>query len=303
MPENDFQVKNVLSSIDIKSKKMINSLELRYPRMIHSEFMTHRKLSRNARSSRAVPVKKLSLESIYVPYFMKNKSGMQATEHFNNEELSEIQNEWIKFAKETQKFAQWLADKGVHKQHANRPLEWFGYIDVLVTSTEWDNFFKLRLHPDAQPEIKSLAEKMDYEIKRIINNSEYQELHPGEWHIPYISGDEKYSLKTDKLLNLSVARCARVSFSPFDGNASYDKEYSRAELLRLADPMHASPFEHQSYIGVLNKDYGPFEYDNQHNTYNLFRYLRSNLDFPWVQYRKVIEREMFLKKLENNKGE
>ncbi len=294
MPENDFQVKNILSSIDKKTKTMINCLELRYPRMIHSEFITHRKFSRNGRSSRAVPVKKLSSEEIYVPDFMKNKSGMQATEIFNNEELLEIQNEWVKFAKETQKFAQWLADKGVHKQWANRPLEWFGYIDVLVTSTEWDNFFKLRLHPDAQPEAKKLAEKMDYEIKKIINDCDYQELLPGEWHIPYISGDEKYSLKTEKLLDLSVARCARVSFSPFDGNASYEKEYLRAELLRLADPMHASPFEHQAYVGVIDKDYNQFNYDNQHNTYELSRHLRSNFNFPWVQYRKIIERKMFL---------
>ena len=35
------------------------TFELTYPRYIHSEFMTHRVFSRNASSSRAIPVKRM----------------------------------------------------------------------------------------------------------------------------------------------------------------------------------------------------------------------------------------------------
>src|SRR5579871_2233935 len=135
-------------------------MQLRYPRMVHADFMTHRVFSRNGRSSRAVPTVTLLEEEPYVPHFLKNKPGMLATEEFDRIDLTEIQQHWYAFARATQEFSKWLHSKGVHKQWANRPLEWFGYIDVLVTSTDWRNFFALRDHGDAQPEIQELARLM-----------------------------------------------------------------------------------------------------------------------------------------------
>jgi hypothetical protein len=43
------------------------TLQLRYPRFIHSEFMTHRAFSRNASSSRAIPVERLIQDVIDDP--------------------------------------------------------------------------------------------------------------------------------------------------------------------------------------------------------------------------------------------
>ena len=317
MKETDFQAKVILISepscgktltFDSLGGKTLTSwpscgkplitIQIRYPRIIHSEVITHRAFSRNARSSRAVPVKNLLAEEIYTPYFMKNQPGMQSFEKFSIEEQDEIQKEWNRFAKETQRFSKWLSYKGVHKQWANRPLEWFGYIDTLITATDWDNYFALRIHKDAMPEIRELAKVMDKEIARVIQEKTkgvYQVLYPTEWHLPYISVDDYISiLENDNqhngealyipLLKLSVARCARVSYAPFDGNASLEKEFQRFELLRDANPIHASPFEHQAKMATWTED--PTGYGGDDD------YIRSNLAFPWIQYRKIIEQTL-----------
>lgn len=290
MKETDFQAKVILFSVPSDGGKPLITIQLRYPRMIHSEVMTHRVFSRNARSSRAVPVKNLLQEEIYIPYFMKNQPGMQSFEKFEIDELDEIQKEWVRFAKETQRFSKWLSDKGVHKQWANRPLEWFGYIDVLVTATDWDNFFSLRIHKDAMPEIHELAKAMDKEIKSIVDGHDVrQTLTYGQWHIPYISKEEwddflAYSFKITDLLKLSVARCARVSYAPFDGNGSIEKEIQRYELLKNADPIHASPFEHQAKMAKTEIKFGAYNKSTN--------YISSNLAYPWIQYRKIIETQL-----------
>jgi len=299
LKETDFQAKVILFSQPSDGNKPLITIQTRYPRFIHSELMTHRVFSRNARSSRAVPVKNLLAEEIYTPYFMKNQPGMQSFEKFPIDEQDEIQKEWIRFAKETQRFSKWLSDKGVHKQWANRPLEWFGYIDTLITATDWDNYFALRIHKDAMPEIHELAKVMDKEIKRVIEEKPkgvYRVCYPTEWHLPYISVDDYISiLENDNqykvgetlyvpLLKLSVARCARVSYAPFDGNASLEKEFQRFELLRDANPIHASPFEHQAKMATWTED--PTGYGGDDD------YIRSNLAFPWIQYRKIIEQTL-----------
>ncbi len=52
------QVKIIADSCSHEGKR-ITTFQLRYPRFIHSEVMTHRVFSRNASSSRAIPVIKL----------------------------------------------------------------------------------------------------------------------------------------------------------------------------------------------------------------------------------------------------
>jgi hypothetical protein len=139
-----------------------------------------------------------------------------------------------------------LQNLGVHKQWANRPLEWFGWIDVLVTSTDWANWFALRDHPDAAPEIMQLARAM----KVAMDASEPKMLGLGDWHLPYITDEEKHNidryvdLKYIKML--SAARCARLSYKPFDGEADYAREKERYDKLVVSEPVHASPTEHQA---------------------------------------------------------
>ncbi|SER28093.1 Thymidylate synthase complementing protein [Faunimonas pinastri] len=255
------------------------TVQARYPRMVHADAKTHRiltgfegelseivmqdislladeKLSRNGRSSRAVPVARLLEEAPYVPHFMKNKRGMQATEELTPEEMVTAERLWIELAEATKDTVRQLTELGVHKQWANRPLEWFGYIDVLITATDWENFFALRDHEAAQPEVQHLARA----VKAALDHSEQTLLQPGEWHLPYVDDQaeiEQYGGLRDPsgtLRKLSVARCARLTIKPFDGDGSLEKELARYEGLVVSRPVHASPAEHQATPDVAIVD-------------------------------------------------
>ena len=254
----------------------ITTLQLKYPRYIHAEFLTHRMFSRNASSSRAIPVGRLaqaSLADMVEPIlWQKNQPGMQA----KPEELEEVDREqaqliWRNMAVVCAKGAEDLAKLGLHKQWANRPLEWFGHISVVVTATEWDNFFALRAHELAQPEIHALAVAM----QTALEESNPQELMPGEWHLPYVH-DEYRLLPLDTQLKISAARCARVSYMKHDGStASIEDDIELYHRLVGNMPIHASPCEHQAT---------PMDFFNESD-----RKLGGNFK-NWVQYRKVLER-------------
>lgn len=260
--------------------------------------------SRNARSSRAVPTKRLSEEDIYIPNFRRNVRGMQPGEYLTEEDQAIANNLWELAANECQRVASMLATSklSVHKQWTNRMLEWFGWIDTLVTATDWDNFEALRTHEDAQEEIRILA-KM---VKLAREEHTPSVLKPGVWHLPYImtdyhsDGTVTYSremsskifysetLSLDCARKVSAARCAAVSYKPFDGDASLEREMERFEMLYNADPMHASPFEHQATPDQRTSwlkrklSSGYHVWRNQHEHGNLY---------GWRQWRKMLPGE------------
>lgn len=231
----------------------ISTIHMHYPRPIHAELMTHRVFSRNARSSRAVPVSKLIEEAKTAPYIPwhwgKNQKGMQADEECNENividepSIMALRREdaWRGARNDAVKWAERFNKAGYHKQIINRLLEPFTYIDTLVTSVYWDNFFFLRNHGDAEPHMHDLALACLPEYEKSVP----RELAFGEWHLPYITEEERFTLDDDFLCKISAARCARISYAPFDGDSSYDREMERYSLL-VNSPVHASPMEHQA---------------------------------------------------------
>lgn len=235
--------------------KRITTLQLVYPRFIHAEFMTHRVFSRNASSSRAIPVAKM-LEQVRTNPAMpihwgKNQPGMQAREELAGRERELAIAHWRNAAQCAADVAEEMSKRGAHKQVVNRILEPYQFIHVVVTSTEWDNFLELRNHEDAQPEIWALAAKMQEQLCLSQPATRSRERHAtSSWHLPYVSQDERSALpySPDLLAQLSAARCARVSYLTHDGkepNQASDKQL----FLRLVGsrPLHASPTEHQAY--------------------------------------------------------
>jgi len=220
----------------------ITTLELEYPRYIHSQFMTHRQFSRNAQSSRAIPTQKQIelIENSPIPDFAQNQAGMQAGERLDSEIGHNAKTEWDVARLNAIESAEVLLSYGVHKQWANRLLEPFSTIKVVVTATEWDNFFALRLHHDAQPEIQELAQS----IKVAMDESEPKKLTGVYWHLPYVTLDECDVL--NDLALVSAARCARVSYLNHD-NTNPDIEKDLALAKTLLKDGHLSPFEHQAY--------------------------------------------------------
>lgn len=278
--------KMVLHSIS-ESGKQIYTMLLKYPRFIHAEIMTHRALSRNANSSRAVPVKQVLQDVWNEPatpeYWGSNNPGMTSEKELNGYRLFLVKFLWNLSARTSCLFSWSLSKLGAHKQIANRITEPYQHIVTLVTATELENFFKLRDHPDAQPEIQTLAKSM----KATISTSEPQLLKSGEWHLPFV--DESGLLGLDK--KFSAARCARTTFGvPIVMEPQ--RELDRYERL-IGDPAHASPMEHQATPDVPT-DIRVYTFKDGKRSKRLYEYegylqekLHGNF-VGWIQNRKVL---------------
>lgn len=233
----------------------LTTLQLRFPRFLLPEFNTHRVFSRNASSSRAIPVAKVIDQVRCDPamplHWGRNQPGMQASAELQGRERELAIAHWKNAAQCAADVAEQMAKLGLHKQVANRILEPFQFAHVVVSSTEWKNFFELRDHPDAQPEIRALA----YEMRRAILMSApdlrpCDRLHADAWHLPYVTADERGSFadQPELLAKLSAARCARVSYVLHDGRTpDMDEDLKLFERLVGSRPLHASPVEHQAY--------------------------------------------------------
>lgn len=242
----------------------LTTMQLCYPRFIHSEFMTHRMFSRNAASSRAIPVAKMIEQVRSDPamplHWGKNQPGMQA-----NEELAQTQKinaigQWCLAAAQAADIAEKMNGLGLHKQVANRLLEPFQWMHTIVTATEWDNFYTLRLHADADPNIRALAVAMS-EAEGV--SIPIVRMH----HLPYMHEEEMKDIPLYNQLLISAARCARVSYLTHDGSSPDSaKDLALAEKLKSSG--HASPFEHVAVATYA---------DAWHANFRGWKSLRNNL--------------------------
>lgn len=216
-----------------------------FPRFILAEVNTHRMLSRNSASSRAIPVEKRIAQIEADPFipeqFGSAKKGMQAGEALSGEHADLARRWWMEAAAEAILCAKELANQGVHKQLANRLLEPFAWHTAIISATDWNNFFALRCHPDAQPEFRKIAEMM----RDAMAVSVPKPLAWGQWHLPFVSNDDwRYHL--DDLKLISAGRCCRVSYETHDGKRDIEADIDLAKRLIGSRPAHASPFEHQA---------------------------------------------------------
>lgn len=300
--------KVVADSIGFENRVRLTTMELTYPRFIHAELMTHRDFSRNAASSRAIPVEKMIAQVEMNPALPVrwglNGKGMQDHGEMSEQGRDTAEALWREAAKEAAHRArEFLAlDEVPHKQIINRLLEPFMTMRTLVSATEWNNFFKLRCHPDADPTFQRLA----FAMKDAYDTSSPNLRGDGEWHMPYFLASDvenviKYMLDdpampetfneldiekqiTHLACRVSAARCARVSYVGFDGKLT-----SIAQDLELADklfgsiPMHASPAEHVALPDTRETTEGgnytlPW-WKNKHEHGNFV---------GWRQYRKML---------------
>ena len=231
----------VIADSDYMGKRL-TTLKIRVPRIILAEFNTHRVMSRNFESSRAVPnwkLRKKVLDNPFVPiYWGANKSGMSASEVLSPSKEWLCRKVWIVLSK-LAVFAHWTMEKiGLHKQTCNRVLEPWLSVSGVVTSTEWDNFFKLRCHWAAQPEMQALA----YCIKRAMEESTPKVMTREDIHLPFIDDEERSKFTKDELIKISVARVCRTSYNNNYGAKSNPEEDIKL-YGRLLENWHMSPFE------------------------------------------------------------
>ncbi|MEX2448825.1 MAG: FAD-dependent thymidylate synthase [Solirubrobacterales bacterium] len=285
--------------------RRLTTLEVTFPRFVLAEFNTHRVFSRNSASSRAIPIVKQlrrMLEHPFVPLeFGSNQPGMQAGPPLEGDAKLAAEEEWLRarddavrrvlglisspaeaaaggeleaqldrveaIVKDRAQPAEWL---DVHKQVANRLLEPFMWHTVIVTATEWDNFFNLRCHPDAQPEIRRAATEM----RAAIEASEPAELGGDGWHLPLIHPEDREEAPIEDLVKISAGRCARVSYLTHAGKRDLSADIELCE--RLLESGHMSPLEHPARpLTAAELEQGEW----------------SGNFLGWRQYRKTIEGE------------
>ena len=231
----------------LETGAVLTTFELFFPRYILAEQNTHRIFSRNTGSSRAIPLLRMLKElrgTPVVPLFWgANKSGMQSAEELPKWKAKLCHLAWYIHRVVTFGTVKFLHKMGLHKQWANRLLEPHTYIRQVVTSSSFDNYFDLRLHDDAQPEIIALAYMMQKALAeskpKLISNS-HHEIAAG-WHLPYITLAEraKYMSKPKFLAKLSAARCARTSYLTQEGvEPKPAKELNTFKKLAESKPMH-----------------------------------------------------------------
>lgn len=214
-----------------------------FPRIVNAEILRHRGLSFSSASSRAIPTHKViaNIESdpFYPVFWGKSESGMQAWEELGTKTRHAATQLWREAIEANIEFVDALDKLGVHKQIANRPLEAFQYITLIISGTNFDNFFALRTDPNAQPELRVIASLM---CKSYLE-SVPKRLNWGEWHLPF--GD-KYTggLDIKTLVKVCTARCARVSYNNFDGKIDYEADLNLYNRLLSNEIKHASPAEH-----------------------------------------------------------
>ena len=284
-----YSVKIIKDSI-APCRERLTTFELSYPRMVHAELMTHRLFSRNSASSRAIPTKKLMQrvrEDPAMPkWWGRNQKGMQAQEELQGKAISDARNTWLAARDIMLQYASRLHDLGLHKQIANRLLEPWMFITVIVTASEFSNWFHLRdTWPEgqppgpAQPEIAWIAREMNKLYKRNIP----QVLGAGQWHLPYVELENKrHPLYVDvnepeiasddiALVKVCVARCARVSYLTHNGIRDLSSDLELHD--RLSKNGHWSPFEHAAQSMEHAHWYGNF--------------------CGWRQYRKWFKNEHY----------
>lgn len=264
----------ILDSVNPVGNRL-TTFEVTLPKFLVAQFNTHRQLSRNSASSRAIPNAKFInavVETPHVPIFRQNQRGMQSGAELSERAQKQAIEIWLNARNYAVEAARELAAFGVSKEDVNRLLEPFMFTTILASATEWDNFLYLRTDSHAQPEIQKAALIM----QDLLANSEPQRLKTGEWHLPYVTQavyDESlsYSHRQQRLVEYSVAQCARVSYTTQGDELTFAK--AREMYERLSMNGHWSPFEHVAR--AMN------------------RRVWSGNFLGWAQHRKDFENECY----------
>lgn len=279
--------------------KDLITLEVDFPRFILAEVNTHKMLSKNGASSRAIPVKTMHEQLLNSPaspvFWGKNQAGMQAKEEMPDFERNIAKRLWFNAMRYAIETASLMSELGTHKQITNRLTEPWALQRMVISGTEWNNFFHLRAHPDAQPEFQELALCM----QKAILKSRPQTLEPGEWHVPYVErrftngvryyvDDKEISLQD--ALRVSASCCAQVSYRKND--STLEKARDICERLLNGSVAHSSPFEHQGTPIADNCD------PTNMNTWPIGvthmkrdRSLWSANFCGWIQHRQLLPNE------------
>lgn len=267
----------------------ITTFLIDFPRFILAELNTHRAVSKNGASSRAIPVaqqiERVKNNPVVPIHFGLNQAGMSADTEVDENTKNKGVYEWLFNANRSVVGAQILQGMGVHKQVVNRIMEPYSFMRMVVTATEWDNFFWLRLHKDADPHIAELARVMLHAYQQ----TPAVVLTEDCWHTPFFAQgfwspivENAHGITAQEAIEHSMSCCAQTSYRKLD--MSTEKTEAIVERLFNGERVHASPSEHIAKP-IEFTHCNPFieatHIDSQDN-------LWSNNFKGWYQYRQGI---------------
>lgn len=240
---NNYNVEVLADSIAPHGIRL-TTLEVTFPRFILAEVNTHRMLSRNSASSRAIPVEK-QIERVknnpFVPEtFNKRVKGMGVGDALDIEMQGFSRTIWLEARDDAIAAAHSLLKADVDKSRINRLLEPFMWHTAIITATDWDNFFALRDHPEAQPEFQIVARMM----RQAMEKNTPKMLQYADWHLPLVvpNDREQYGFDEMSLAAASAGRCAKVSYDKH--HITEPTEDAIARWAKLSSSGHWSPGEH-----------------------------------------------------------
>lgn len=291
---SEFSAKVICDSITEQGSRL-TTMEWTYPRFIHSEIMTHRDRARNAASSRAIPwpkmMERITEHPVTPIHWGVEQRGMQSGEELPPELAAYAEELWLQARDAAVKYADMIHNIGrtyanivnlgddapvrdikIHKSLPNRITEPWMWITVVMTASEWNNLWRLRVHKDAERHFQKIAGMAQEALEESIPNK----LSHGDWHLPYISDEECDDNGYDTTLvdwrKISTARCARVSYLTQDGKRDLVKDIQLFDRLVQGSGFgHWSPHEHVATPATPDVRSGPFR--------------------GWLQYRKFFPNE------------
>lgn len=257
----------------------ITTFEVVVPLMAWVQILTHRKFSRNAQSSRALPTKKLLESANFIPEaWPLNDKGMSPLEFVSEENANKAIEVWSDLNLQALKAASRLNELGIHKEIANRVLSPFIYMKGLITSTEWNNFINLRTHNSTQAETRKVA----FAIRDYFQSHPINDVPARQYHVPFIEQGEQFKTQTDFMI-VSAARCARVSYLSHDGKRDMIKDIQLG--LDLLKDQHMSPFEH---VAIDNTYAQLIQHHRTVDVMPKIQAIQGNFDGV-IQFRKLVE--------------
>lgn len=267
----------------IGHNKRLTTFKLVVPHSVLGHLVRHRAFSLSVASNRALRSSSVMDTLNYIPDWRTAQKGMQPAEFINDKNKRDYLDDIVYTLKNyTSEYVNEMVNKhNVAKELTNRYLAPFQLVTVLVTSSEYSNFFNLRDHQDAQYDTQIVARKM----KKLLEENTPTYLERGEWHLPFISYGEAKDNTIIEQIAASVARCARTSYKlPNSENRSDIISDIRLFNKLITPPIHASPLEHVAtplrmsdiYASILPED----------KTLNSAFYGNT---YGWVQLRKLFE--------------
>lgn len=236
----------------------IVTFEIRLPKQYVAEFNTHKnEIERNSASSRAVPITTVInrvKDDPAIPFEWRyNAKGMQGGNFMSMEDSKEGDKIWLEARDAMIGYVEKLQAINADKQRVNRLLEPWMWTIIVCTMTGSGgigvpNFFGLRDSEQAQPEFRIIAHEM-HELYH------YSLPNLAEWHLPYVTQEERKELDVFDCALISSTRCGRVTYYKQGETKTFSEEIERA--YSFFNQRHFSPLRHACRAGE-DEWYGNF---------------------------------------------